>query len=69
MKAEEIKMKFLVILIIVLWALLCGVNIYEITWGTGLSQMGTLFAALNIALTSANVVIWTFLLERVKKGK
>lgn len=62
-------MKYLVILMIVLWALSCGLNIYQITWNTDLSQIGTLFTAINIALTSANIVVWSFLLERVTKRK
>lgn len=62
-------MKYLVILMIVLWALLCGMNIYKITWVTDLNQIGTLLTAINIALTSANIVVWSFFLERVTKRK
>lgn len=53
-------MKYLAILLIVLWALLCGMNIYKITWIADLNQIGTLLTAINIALTSANIVIWSF---------
>ena len=56
-------MKYLVILMIVLWALLCGMNIYKITWVTDLNQIGTLLTAINIALTSANIVVWSFFLK------
>lgn len=62
-------MKYLVILMIVLWALLCGMNIYKITWVADLNQIGTLLTAINIALTSANIVVWSFFLERVTKRK
>lgn len=62
-------MKYLAILLIVLWTLLCGMNIYKITLGTDLNQIGTLFTAINIALTSANIVVWSFFLERVTKRK
>lgn len=64
MKVEKgNKMKYLVILMIVLWALLCGMNIYKITWVTDLNQIGTLLTAINIALTSANIVVWSFFLK------
>lgn len=70
MKVEKgNKMKYLVILMIVLWALLCGMNIYKITWVTDLNQINTLLTAINIALTSANIVVWSFFLERVAKRK
>lgn len=62
-------MKYLIILLIVLWALLCGLNIYQITWVTDLNQIGTLLTAINIALTSANIVVWSFFLKRMRKRK
>ena len=62
-------MKYLVILMIVLWALLCGMNIYKITWVADLNQIGTLLTAINIALTSANIVVWSFFLKRMRKRK
>ena len=62
-------MKYLAILMIVLWASLCGLNIYKITLGVDLNQLGTFFTAINIALTSANVVVWSFFLERAIKRK
>lgn len=61
-------MKYLAIIGMILWIVVCALNIYTTVWGN-LSQMGVLFNSLNIALAGANATIWAFIYDRVKKTK
>lgn len=61
-------MKYLAIIVMILWIIACTLGIYTAACGN-LSQMGVVFNSLNIALAAVNATIWGFIVDKVKKTK
>lgn len=61
-------MKICSIGIMILWILVCILDIYTVVTG-GLETTSLLFASLNIALAAVNATIWGFMAGMVKKTK